>query len=1725
MKGLKRIRRRISVLLAATMALTMAAPALPAYATDYGDGVTLTFDPGTGPDLLHTTNYATGASGATPGTIIAPLLTPAANHTSTVGDHTGTSIAKAGYLISPGSTVGSPAASGAFAGIMTENVITLGGGVGSGARPVLPQFVSGVWPGFQFIGWYKGGVKQDYLPYAYEYEDVTYEARWEGDSSVLFNLTKLHYRDLNSARSSLSGQNLSGGLYTTNAAAWPTSTTSAPGDVIWFYGTAPNVVSETPGVEDPISAAPNPPPGYKKDSAIVKNNWVRRYDEMGTNGGGTHSQAAGINATSLNLTGYMPNDDLTVGYRYVPDTNKTFKLTVRYETGTGATLAPAQVISGTYSAEELIAAGDINIPSITAYQLSSWSVTAGDTDSLATDGVMGVTTMNKMLGTLTSAQTSADLFNATTGVFQGYMPNQPMTIVYVYAIDPSFTTTVTVTTLDDDTPTPNQLDATYTLTPVPTTNFNVNMPQKTGYGYPPALSITSGSFTGAGGSGTITNPTLANPYVTLQTTTGGGTLTVQYSKDLTQTSYWSKLFYYTGAHAHISGPLQQGKDLPADTYDIDDIDQSAIGVTVSADPHYRIKGWYAANSTGQYAGTTDSYGNPTSTPLSTGITVPSGQYKLILMAEEDPADWFTVTFSAGAHGSISGGTNPDHVVTGTTFGSLSLPSTSPDPLYAVDSVGYLGWYDQYGNPMSSTTPILAGGNFEARFVSTVPDDGLLAIPDASGFVVGNDGTVNDGTGTIHVNAPNENREYYVVDANGDVVATQTGSALGTSDFTGLDPGAAYYVYEVSNSVAPLAPGTPFTYGGTPAASQPCEVTIPAIRTNAPNPNYAVQDDPADADSLQRIVVSPAAPGTEYALLDSDGNAIDFAGSNGGWLTPSGSPLEVIFDGLEPGRDYIVVARPVGGTQDPEDQINQGSNVSVHAVTSGTETFTIWVNGGGYVDSVQDAATSGLTVYGSITGSAKAGDTVFLDLYSTVGFSHWEVNSGDASFVSGMSGVASPTIIMPNSDLVVSAVYAYGGPPPDPLASLTYETNSRNFGIYTGNTTPDPANFPNAGMEQILIDLTNNTVDSYAFTQGWPVEYTIQLKKKSAAVASPSVADDVRSFLGLGDEAEVPWKLELSLSRAESNHAALLANDTERDDPSYPLAQPSDPAAITTPQTIVYVTLTRSERNGKDYHVVELNDNGTPDDPTDDTISDTDILYFDPDPNTAGSGFTGTFAFLATVGKAYALVYTPVFKVTVSNPHFSEVVDLSIEKNSAIEDAPEYGTLTLTEWRDPTDGMRYEFVGFSKLPNSTTVNYLPGDEHNSDSPLYTVYKPLAKYNTSPKGTWTQAHDDLKDKIDEANALLGTLDPSSQEYADLQNAINDANLIYNDWYWQDEPDIALGQSDLQAAINAANGSGGGPGPGPGASSDADLGSLSVTTATGVNRPLSPSFTPGNTGYTVTVAAGTSGVTIAGVTSDPGASYVVTDSMGNVCPGGVCSPLSAGSNIFYVTVTAADGTVKTYTVTITVASGGGSGGGSGGSGGSGGGSSSSGGGPTGSANLYRTYAAGIDGNWNNFDQANHGWEFILTTGAKLTATWANVRYTWDGVTELRTYHFDANGVMDSGWFLDSDGNWYYLSEDHDGWFGHVVKGWSQNPHDGRWYYLSPVTGKMVTGWQLIDSEWYYFTASNTAQTWTYNAAQEIWQYTNTSARPLGSLYVNETTPDGFPVGVNGNWLRETP
>ena len=101
---------------------------------------------------------------------------------------------------------------------------------------------------------------------------------------------------------------------------------------------------------------------------------------------------------------------------------------------------------------------------------------------------------------------------------------------------------------------------------------------------------------------------------------------------------------------------------------------------------------------------------------------------------------------------------------------------------------------------------------------------------------------------------------------------------------------------------------------------------------------------------------------------------------------------------------------------------------------------------------------------------------------------------------------------------------------------------------------------------------------------------------------------------------------------------------------------------------------------------------------------------------------------------------------------------------------------------------------------------------------------------------------------------------------------------------------------------------------------------------------------------------------------------------------------------------------------------------------------------------------------------WSYYDSDGRRVFNVWKQLLY--EGT--MFWYHFGADGYMDTGWFKDADGNWYYLNQASDGTQGTMKIGWFKDT-DGNWYYLNPVSdgtrGAMKTGWlKDADGNWYY-------------------------------------------------------
>lgn len=130
-----------------------------------------------------------------------------------------------------------------------------------------------------------------------------------------------------------------------------------------------------------------------------------------------------------------------------------------------------------------------------------------------------------------------------------------------------------------------------------------------------------------------------------------------------------------------------------------------------------------------------------------------------------------------------------------------------------------------------------------------------------------------------------------------------------------------------------------------------------------------------------------------------------------------------------------------------------------------------------------------------------------------------------------------------------------------------------------------------------------------------------------------------------------------------------------------------------------------------------------------------------------------------------------------------------------------------------------------------------------------------------------------------------------------------------------------------------------------------------------------------------------------------------------------------------------------------------------------------------LLLKQKAASKGSWI---QSSGRWWYRHNNGSYTSNGWELINGKW--------YHFDRSGWMQTGW-VQSGSSWYYLSGS-----GDMQIGWAKVGNS--WYYLNG-SGAMQTGWFAVSGKWYYAYSS-------------------------GALAVNTTTPDGYHVNYNGEWIK---
>ncbi len=168
---------------------------------------------------------------------------------------------------------------------------------------------------------------------------------------------------------------------------------------------------------------------------------------------------------------------------------------------------------------------------------------------------------------------------------------------------------------------------------------------------------------------------------------------------------------------------------------------------------------------------------------------------------------------------------------------------------------------------------------------------------------------------------------------------------------------------------------------------------------------------------------------------------------------------------------------------------------------------------------------------------------------------------------------------------------------------------------------------------------------------------------------------------------------------------------------------------------------------------------------------------------------------------------------------------------------------------------------------------------------------------------------------------------------------------------------------------------------------------------------------------------------------------------------------------------------------------------------------------------------GTWKLIDADNNIWQYADAGGRLAKDGWYyiyNSTAREGGSTQW--FYFNNSGYMQTGWAAMNTTDWYHLHETSDGSLGALTTGWYTDTQDNKRYYLDNVTGLMQSGWKTIGDKSYYFTnlSEIPGPGWVYTLISGTsfgrWLYNSLNARSYGSMYINETTPDGSRVDSSG-------
>ena len=1011
------------------------------------------------------------------------------------------------------------------------------------------------------------------------------------------------------------------------------------------------------------------------------------------------------------FTGNMPLGAVTVDYKYRVDNTQRFAFTVEHYNQTTGAMIDTQTIQR--PAETQINARPLNT---LVYRLSGKAITAGDT---ATAPVMKVSEMIPAAYATTGETVG---FQADDS-FKAFMPNQNVTIRYTYTsaaenyVSQKYIDSTSQQRIDG-------VDVTEFAT-----NAAINLPAPDKYGY--VFGSGSADRTGIGtfdASGAFTG--------TMQS--GIVALTYNMNRD---PNYWKQITYQVADAPYNKGSLSSPASFTflkddgtaraagkAHTFaDIKASERVAIP-TPNPTPYYKFDGWYM-----DPAGTT---------PVADTQTF-NGDVTVYAKFVEDPAYWIDINFAEKENGRVTG-PRTLHTYFDNKWGDITanIPAVTPTVNYILDK------WTVDDAPVSTTTALENNKTYYATFKKDPSIWGTdLGYFDPVGSIQPN------GKGNIRVSGVYRDNVYVVTDNDGKIVDVIKAPSDGIINFNDLYPGSKYKVYEGSPDTVATKGQDIGTVTGT-NLSAPKDVVIPAVGNN-----YGLGYDPVNDGKVQ-IVVDPADPDSDYALVDEQGNIVPYDDSDGGWKHASDpTNPKVVFDNLEPNRTYKVIARKKGDTSkthtDPE-KLEAGVDI----MTTPGDEFEIpkyiVETKNGVIETVADT-TVGTDRY----TETKKGDVVKVHAEGVDAngnaFKYWKVMNGHNSGIVGNVNTTDLTFTMEATNIVLKAVYERAVTSPQ---NAIVEEESRGGGI--GEFALNPGDIPRL-EEELTTDKDRELIN----TNGAEVVYKIVFNKRDA---KQTEKNDVRAVSISGtqhpDAHTAAWGLDIFADRYVDGRKVDRATSSD--------------AAVT-----AVIQLNSKDLDMLDYQIFDVTTPGSP-------------IEVTPSHNPEETA--GLFEFPANVNHKYVLVYSRAFKVTfidnkpaLDHEHLNDLSHnffkrFKVRRGETVADADymtDYSVVTdyahgstagtlKTPFYD-VFGAKYDYQNWSKTDQllfADTVNNLRAfDEAEAIKKsivLYAVYK-------SDRPQVDEARVKLTNSVAEAEDFYNNPYITTQDGAELRAAIDNAKEV--------------------------------------------------------------------------------------------------------------------------------------------------------------------------------------------------------------------------------------------------------------------------------------------------------------------------------------------------------------